>query len=197
MTARRQVKRMRHVAALAVMLLSASGLSAGNVGVQAEMSAKAGPDAKALLLFFVASDCQVSNRYFPEMERLQVEFRQRGVVTYFVYSNDGEVSRVVNAHQQMYGASIESAWMDAGEVAVFAGATTSPEAALLVRDGARWKPVYLGRIDDRYLHIGLERTTVQHHDVEDAVEAMLAGRPVAAPGGPPVGCSLMLRPGVR
>ena len=184
---------MRCALTAAMLPFAGATLFARNVNIQPAISQAAGPNAKAVLLFFVASDCQVSNRYFPEMERLQAEFLQHGVVTFFVYSNAGEQRSVVNAHQRAYGSSVESVWMDVGDVAELAGATTSPEAALLVRDGARWRLVYVGRIDDRYVHIGLERTTVQHHDVENAVQAMLTSKPVPAPGGPPVGCSLMLR----
>jgi len=71
------------------------------------------------------------------------------------------------------------------------GANVTPEAAVLIVEGKTLKPVYTGRIDDRYLSLGTERPAATRHDLEDALAAILANRPVPAPGGPPVGCAFM------
>ncbi len=125
------------------------------------------------------------------MNRLRDEFKDSGVTTLYVYPNEGEKRGAVFQHQLEYGASQESAWLDVGDLVTLTGATTTPEAALLVREGDRWRAVYAGRIDDRYVHFGVERAHVEHHDAEDAVRAALADRPIPNPGGPPVGCGIM------
>jgi len=69
-----------------------------------------------------------------------------------------------------------------------ASATVTPEAAVFTAD---LREVYHGRIDDRYLDMGHERPQPQRHDLEAAIAAALAGRPIPQPGGPPVGCSIV------
>jgi hypothetical protein len=81
-----------------------------------------------------------------------------------------------------------------GRLALEAGAHITPSAAVLAsdRDG-KWTVAYRGRIDDRYVRIGLERARVEHHDLENAVAAVLAGKPVTPAAGAPVGCAIVNR----
>jgi hypothetical protein len=74
-----------------------------------------------------------------------------------------------------------------------AHATVTPEAAIFVPEGKGLREVYHGRIDDRYAGLGQERPQATHHDLEDAVQAVLAGRAVPTPQGRPVGCAIMPR----
>lgn len=62
------------------------------------------PGTEAIVLFFVASDCPISNRYIPELQRLEKEFAAQHVVLWFVYPNIGETSDAVRQHEVTYGA---------------------------------------------------------------------------------------------
>ncbi len=42
------------------------------------------------------------------------------------------------------------------------------------------REVYRGRIDDRYFALGRERPQAMHHDLEEAIRAVLADKPVPA-----------------
>jgi len=64
----------------------------------------------------------------------------------------------------------------------------TPEAAVFVPGGPRARLVYRGRIDDRYVAFGRVRAAPTTHDLEDAVAATLAGRPVPHDVTPAVGC---------
>ena len=66
--------------------------------------------------------------------------------------------------------------------------TTTPEAAVFT---AGMQEVYHGRIDDRYISLGQQRPQAGHHDLELAITAALAGKPVLQPTGPTVGCSIV------
>jgi hypothetical protein len=46
-------------------------------------------------------------------------------------------------------------------------------------------------VDDRYFSLGRERPQAGRHDLEAAIRAAVAGKPVPQPGGPPVGCSVV------
>ena len=50
--------------------------------------------------------------------------------------------------------------------------------------------VYRGRIDDRYIELGLDRSQPTVRDLEQALEAVVAGKPVAVRETQAVGCIL-------
>jgi hypothetical protein len=151
---------------------------------------------RARVLFFVASDCVYSDRYFPEMRRLQQEFSHRAVTFTWVYPNRNERLPAVEAHQREFAAPIADVVLDNdGKLTRQAAVHVTPEAAVLVpgRDGA-WTTAYHGRIDDRYVRIGLERPQATHHDLEMAIQEVLAGRPAPPANGAPVGCAIVPAP---
>jgi hypothetical protein len=150
----------------------------------------------ARVLFFVASDCVYSDRYFPEMLRLQQEFAPRGVTFTWVYPNRTESLAAVQAHQREFFAPVADAVLDShGALTRQASVHITPEAAVLVpgKDHA-WITAYHGRIDDRYVRIGLQRPRPTHHDLEIAIDAVLAGHPAPPAAGNPVGCGIMSGP---
>lgn len=147
--------------------------------------------AKVVVLFFIATDCPISNRYAPEVDRLEKEFAGKPVAFWLVYPNATETAEGVIHHQAAFslvGATLvkPSRWFVAQ-----AQATITPESAVLIPEGAGWRTVYSGRIDNRYVDIGRERPQATRHDLEDAVNAVLAHQPVVAAGGPPVGCGIV------
>ena len=145
--------------------------------------------ARVGVLLFVSSDCPVSNRYLPELLRLEKEFA--GARFWFVYPNLTETGDAIRAHQALYGAKGEVLRDADQKLARVTGAKVTPEAAVLVRRGAQTRVVYAGRIDDRYLSIGQERPQATRHDLEQALAAAMAGQAVPGPGGPPVGCGIV------
>ncbi len=151
----------------------------------------ANSEARAVVLFFIATDCPISNRYAPEIDRLKKEFAGKPVAFWLVYPDATETQEGVLHHQAAFslaGATLvrPSQWFVAETQA-----TITPEAAVLVPEGSGWRTVYAGRIDNRYVDIGRERPRATRHDLEDAVEAVLAHQPVVPAGGPPVGCGIV------
>jgi hypothetical protein len=147
--------------------------------------------SRAVVLFFAASDCPVSNRYIPEIQRLARQFEPTGVRVWFVYPNPGDTAKVVRAHDQEYSITANTALDNKQTLTQMAHATTTPEAAVFIPEGGGLREVYRGRIDDRYLALGTERPHATRHDLEEAIRAVLAGKPVPQPGGPSVGCSIV------
>lgn len=147
--------------------------------------------AQAVVLFFIATDCPISNRYAPEIDRLEKEFAGRPVAFWLVYPNATETPEGVLHHQTAYSLSGATLVRPSQWFVAQTQATITPEAAVLVSSGTGWRTVYAGRIDDRYVDIGRERPRATRHDLEDAVEAILTHQPVVPPGGPPVGCGIV------
>src|ERR1700730_14066472 len=58
---------------------------------------------KAVVLVFVRSDCPISNRYAPELQRLYREFSSRGVTFWMVFPDPGETQESAGKHAKEYG----------------------------------------------------------------------------------------------
>jgi len=144
-----------------------------------------------VVLVFAATDCPISNRYVPEIARLNREFGQKGVRIWWVFPNPEDNASAVAQHNRAFSIT-EPVVLDAHQDLVhLAHATITPEAAVFTPQGGGLREVYRGRIDDRYLSIGQERPQPQKHDLEAAISAALAGKSIPRPGGPPVGCSIV------
>lgn len=143
--------------------------------------------AKAVVLVFVRNDCPISNRYAPELQRLNREFSSRGVSFWMIYPDPGETLESAGRHAKEYGLP-GSVLLDPRHALVkLAGARTTPEAAVFA-PGKRL--VYHGRIDDLYVSFGKARRAATTHDVESAVRAVLDGKSVARASAPAIGCAI-------
>lgn len=141
--------------------------------------------AKATVYIFTTTDCPISNRYAPEIQRLRRTFAARGVVFRLVYVSRSETDAAIRTHLTEFAYSDIQAVRDPNlELVKFTGATITPEAAVLVNG----RVVYRGRIDDRYVELGVERPAATVHDLADALTAILAGQPVPQATAPAVGC---------
>ena len=140
---------------------------------------------KAIVFLYVSVECPISNRYAPEIRRLHDTFAARGLVFRIVYPNPAESPAMIRAHLKDYSLPAVALRDPKQELAKFTGATITPEAAVYDAQGKR---LYLGRIDDRYVNLGLQRPAATEHDLEDALVNMLAGRAVRHATAPAVGC---------
>src|SRR6516162_10149389 len=85
--------------------------------------------AKAVLLFFVATDCPVANSYVPEMNRIHDAYAGRGVLVYAVQADTTVPDAAVAAYAKdlRYGFPLP---LDPRQRLVeLAGATVTPQAA--------------------------------------------------------------------
>ena len=146
---------------------------------------QASPDTKALVFVFVSVDCPISNRYSPEIRRLHDAFSARGVAFRIVYPNPLELPAAIRVHLKDYNLPGTALRDPKQELAKFTNATITPEAAVYSTEGRR---IYLGRIDDRYVSLGVQRPAATQHDLQDALAATLAGRGVAQTKTAAVGC---------
>lgn len=146
---------------------------------------------RAVVLIFAASDCPISNRYVPEVARLSRKYSAQGIHFWWVFPDPQDTADIVAKHDQEFSIT-ESVLLDTRQTLVhMAHASITPEAAVFLVTPNGLREVYHGRIDDRYLSIGRERPQPQQHDLEDAIAAVLAGKPVTHPFGQPVGCAII------
>ncbi len=148
-------------------------------------------NTRAVVLFFVATDCPISNRTFPEMTRLREEFTPRGVRFYYVYPNPTDHPTDIAQHQQAFDRAGDPIQDPTAALAHLTHAIVTPEIAILIPSPTGWRAAYTGRIDNRFVRLGLERPAATEHFAEAAIAAILADKPPTPASGTPVGCAIM------
>ena len=139
---------------------------------------------KTVVLIFVRTDCPVANRYAPTIQRLSAAYAGKAAF-YLVYPSKTESAEAIRKHEREYGYTIP-ALRDPQHVLVKKSqAQVTPEAAVF---DANRKLVYHGRIDDLYVDMTRARSVATTHDLADAIQAALDGKPLTAEQMPGVGC---------
>ena len=167
---------MRAIALL--LLLSASAWAA-------EPLAPPNASGRPTVVYFVLRDCPISNQFAPEMNRICSEYEKRGVDCFLAYTDPDLTPESLAEHRADFSHRIpavhdaEHAWV------ALAGATITPEAALFDAQG---KLAYRGRVNNLYAALGKARRQATRHDLRDALDAVLAGKPVATPRTEAIGC---------
>ena len=145
------------------------------------------PTARAVVLIFVSIECPICGRYAPEIQQLQARFSKQDVAFWFVQPADDESPEATRRYLKEFGYSMDLVRDPKRVLVQRAGATITPEAAVFLPDGTM---AYRGRIDDRYADFGKTRPAPTRRELADALESILAGRPVAVTNAPAVGCSI-------
>ncbi len=143
--------------------------------------------ARAVVLFFVTTDCPLSNGYAPEMNRIEQAYAPRGVLFFAVQGDTTIPDEEVRRHAREYGYRFPALLDPRQVLARHTGATVTPEAVVLSADGA---VLYLGRIDNKVEDFGKTRIQATEFDLRDSLDAILAGRPVPHPRTRALGCAI-------
>lgn len=145
---------------------------------------------KVVVLVFTRTDCPISNRYAPAIQELTLRFG-KGAEFFLVYPVRAETDEQVRNHLKEYGYKL-TALRDPEYTLVRAGrARVTPEAAVFSPGG---QLLYHGRIDDWYTEFGRSRPTPTTHELANAVQAAISGKPVSVSDQPAIGCFLPDRP---
>ncbi len=137
------------------------------------------------VLVFTTTDCPISNRYAPEVQRLATRFGERAKFV-LVYPVPSDSPELIRAHHKKFAYSIEYLRDDGQKLVKQTGVTVTPEVAVM----RGTTMLYRGRIDDRYVELGRERPAPTTRDLEDALNAIVAGKTVATRETRAVGCIL-------
>ncbi len=141
-----------------------------------------------VVLFFLTTDCPISNGYVPEMNRIAKEYGSRGVRFYGVMTDTSVPLADLRKHVKDF-AYMFPVLIDPTQILVkYTNADTNPESAVI---SPRSGLVYLGRIDNRVEGFGQARNQATVHELRDAIDASLTGKPVAKAFVQPVGCSII------
>ncbi len=142
---------------------------------------------KAVLLFFITTDCPIGNSYVPEMNRIRESYRNRGVAVYAVQADTTAAPAVVARYAREYRYTFPLL-IDPSQVLVsLTGARVTPQAAIVSPGG---KVLYLGRIDNRVEDFGKQRPEATVPDLRNALDEVLAGKEVTHPTTKSIGCAI-------
>jgi hypothetical protein len=140
---------------------------------------------QAVVLIFVSRECPISNRYAPEIRRLNSKFAPLGVKFWLVYPNRDESAEAIRQHASDYQLDCGVLRDPAHALVKRARATVTPEAAVFLPNA---RLAYHGRIDNRHVAFGKERSEASQHDLEDVLQAILDAKPLPSVSKPAVGC---------
>jgi len=139
----------------------------------------------AFVVIFVMHDCPISNSYIPQLNRWHQWLDSHNVPLLVVHADPNITREQAREHAREYKIAWpvivdpDQAWVQR------AGATRVPEAVVFSRQE---EILYRGRIDNQYAGLGKRRTVTTSHELRDALDAIVSGKPVAEPRMEAVGC---------
>jgi hypothetical protein len=142
-------------------------------------------NVKATVFVFIRTDCPISNRYAPEVRRLNEKFANTGVKFWLVYPDPGESTDVIRHHVKEYHYRLSALRDPEHKLVKITGAQVTPEAAVFLANG---RMVYRGRIDNRYVAFGKTRPSPTARDLEQVLQDILEGKQVTSKTTTAIGC---------
>ena len=136
------------------------------------------------MLFFIRTDCPISNRYAPAMQKLHEKFHGKADF-WLVYPDASETAARIRTHDEEFRLAIPALRDVHRELVKRSHATITPEAAVFDAAG---KLEYHGRIDNWYEDFGRSRSAPTTHELEDAIRNTLSGNRTIPDHADAVGC---------
>jgi peroxiredoxin len=145
--------------------------------------AEAAKSHKAVVVMFIATKCPYSNAYNDRMRDMSAAYSQQGVLFAGINSNKTEPAAEVVAHAREHGHTFPIMKDPDNKVADMYDARHTPEIYVVDPSG---KLVYHGRIDENYE----DASKVSSPDLKNALDQLLANRPIAKAETKAFGCSI-------
>jgi len=138
--------------------------------------------APATVVVFTSIVCPIANDYLGRMNAMQSEFGPKGIQFAFVNANANETAVQIEEHAKANKLEFQVHRDGNQRLADRLGAQFTPETFVFDRAGSL---VYHGYIDD-----ARNEARVQVHGLRDGLNAVLSGKPIAAPETKAFGCTI-------
>jgi peroxiredoxin len=145
--------------------------------------AQAAQSHKAVVVMFIATKCPYSNAYNDRMRDMAAAYEKQGILFVGVNSNKTEPAEEVASHAKQHGFAFPLMKDPGNKVADLYAAGHTPEIFVVDPQG---KLVYHGRIDENYE----DANKVASPDLKNALDQLLAGKPIAKAETKAFGCSI-------
>jgi peroxiredoxin len=136
-----------------------------------------------VVLMFIATQCPYSNGYNDRMRDMAAAYMKKGVLFVGINSNNTESVDETAAHAKQHGFGFPVLKDPGNKIADLYDARRTPEVYVIGKDG---KLLYHGRIDDN----SNDAAKVSSPDLKNALDALLAGQPVAKAETKAFGCTI-------
>jgi hypothetical protein len=187
-------RNFRLVLTLSIVVAAACFLPSFTTSIGAQASAvdltgnpvdplKSSP-GKVVVLVFVRTDCPVSNRYAPTIQRLSARHLDRAAF-WLVYPSKAESPEMIRKHQQDFGYQLPALRDLQHALVKQSHVQITPEVAVF---DVNRRLIYHGRIDNLYEDFGRARNAPTTHELDDAIQAAINGKTLSADATPAVGC---------
>ncbi len=138
--------------------------------------------AKATVVMFISTRCPYSNAYVSRMKTLAAKYAPLGVSFVGIDSDQNEPVSEVASYSKSQGFPFPVLEDKGNKVADAYAARVTPETYVLSSSGTL---VYHGRIDN-----DMDPANVRTHDLANAIDETLVGKPVAKAQTKAFGCSI-------
>lgn len=149
---------------------------------------------KGLIVVFMSNHCPFAKAYEDRLIALDRKFASQGYPVLAImpndptaYEEDSFENMKIRAKEKNY--PFAYALDDTQATAKAFGATRTPEVYVLTQKNSQFTLEYVGTIDDS----PQDETSVQRRYVDEAVNNLMAGRPVQSPITKPIGCAIKWR----
>lgn len=137
-----------------------------------------------VVLAFLGTECPLAKLYAPRLVQLADTYADKPVSFFGINSNRHDSNSEIAAYARAHKVPFPILKDVGNHLADQLNAERTPEVFVL---DAQRKVRYRGRIDDQY-GVGYIRDEPEHESLRLALDALLAGKPVAMPITAPVGC---------
>jgi hypothetical protein len=165
---------------LACFALQAQGFAPGEIRALTEDPALL--KGSVTVVTFVSARCPVSNAYGDRLEAAYKDYAPKGVRFLFVNSNANENESEIAENARTHGFSFPIYHDKLSLAAERFHAQFTPETFVIGTDG---QVRYHGAVDDAQ-----NPARVVRHSLREALDAVLAGKPVAVPETKAFGCTI-------
>jgi peroxiredoxin len=147
--------------------------------------------AKGAIVIFSCNTCPYVVAYEDRMIALHNKYAPQGYPVIAINSNDAKASpgdsfEKMQERAREKGFTFPYAYDQSQEVIKTYGGTRTPHVYLLQKEGSEFVVKYIGAIDNNYQ----DASAVTERYVEDAISAMMEGKPVANQTTKAIGCTI-------
>ena len=146
-------------------------------------------DAKAVVLMVHGNGCPIVRQALPALKEVRDRYRAQGVEFLLIDSNLQDDRDAIAREAAEFDIDFPILVDETQLIGESLGLSRTAE--VLVVDPKKWKLVYRGPLDDR-LAYGTQKPAPTKRYLTDALDAVLAAKPVAVPEADAVGCLIDL-----
>ena len=151
-------------------------------------------DAKGFIIIFTCNHCPYAKAYEDRIVALDKKYASKGYPVIAINPNDPNIQpeddfESMQKRAQEKGFTFPYLLDDGQKIFPQYGATKTPHAYIIQKENGRNIVKYIGAIDNNYEN----PQDVTEHYVEDAVNALLANKPITQATTVAIGCSIKVK----